>query len=69
MCVFARMCSPQQFRQVSAASPFPVYHRLCCAHIPREILLYFFPEYQLPSEFGYTSVEELAVSFEVSRLD
>ncbi|XP_048071024.2 MORC family CW-type zinc finger protein 1 [Ursus arctos] len=33
----------------------------------REILLYFFPEYQLPSEFGYTSVEELAVSFELEQ--
>ncbi|XP_034846805.1 MORC family CW-type zinc finger protein 1 [Mirounga leonina] len=30
----------------------------------REILQYFFPQYQLPSEFGYTSVEELAASFE-----
>uniref|UniRef100_A0A8C7ES83 MORC family CW-type zinc finger protein 1 n=1 Tax=Neovison vison TaxID=452646 RepID=A0A8C7ES83_NEOVI len=33
----------------------------------REILLYFFPEYQLPSEFGYTSVEELATSFELEQ--
>ncbi|XP_032708520.1 MORC family CW-type zinc finger protein 1 [Lontra canadensis] len=33
----------------------------------REILLYFFPEYQLPSEFGYTSVEELAASFELEQ--
>ncbi|KAF4026031.1 hypothetical protein G4228_017924 [Cervus hanglu yarkandensis] len=31
----------------------------------REILLYFFPEYQLPSEFGHTSLEELTASFEI----
>ncbi|XP_027437532.2 MORC family CW-type zinc finger protein 1 [Zalophus californianus] len=33
----------------------------------REILRYFFPKYQLPSEFGYTSVEELAASFELEQ--
>uniref|UniRef100_A0A7N5KQZ0 MORC family CW-type zinc finger 1 n=1 Tax=Ailuropoda melanoleuca TaxID=9646 RepID=A0A7N5KQZ0_AILME len=33
----------------------------------REILLYFLPEYQLSSDFGYTSVEELAVSFELEQ--
>ncbi|XP_021548359.1 MORC family CW-type zinc finger protein 1 [Neomonachus schauinslandi] len=33
----------------------------------REILQYFFPQYQLPSEFGYTSVEELAASFELEQ--
>ncbi|KAI4548436.1 hypothetical protein MG293_000766 [Ovis ammon polii] len=31
----------------------------------REILLYFFPEYQLPSEFGQTSLEELTASSEI----
>uniref|UniRef100_A0A8C5YG89 MORC family CW-type zinc finger 1 n=1 Tax=Microcebus murinus TaxID=30608 RepID=A0A8C5YG89_MICMU len=33
----------------------------------REILLYFFPEYQLPSEFDYTSVEELVASSELEQ--
>nr|XP_035976437.1 MORC family CW-type zinc finger protein 1 [Halichoerus grypus] len=33
----------------------------------REILQYFFPQYQLPSELGYTSVEELAASFELEQ--
>ncbi|XP_043748833.1 MORC family CW-type zinc finger protein 1 isoform X1 [Cervus elaphus] len=33
----------------------------------REILLYFFPEYQLPSEFGHTSLEELTASFELEQ--
>nr|XP_019598477.1 PREDICTED: MORC family CW-type zinc finger protein 1 [Rhinolophus sinicus] len=32
-----------------------------------EILLHFFPEYQLPSEFGYTSVEELVASSELEQ--
>ncbi|XP_077627937.1 MORC family CW-type zinc finger protein 1 [Crocuta crocuta] len=32
--------------------------------ILREILLYFFSEYRLPSEFGYTSMEEFVASFE-----
>ncbi|ELK33399.1 MORC family CW-type zinc finger protein 1 [Myotis davidii] len=30
----------------------------------REIILYFFPEYQLPSEIGYSSVEEFVASSE-----
>ncbi|XP_004436683.1 PREDICTED: MORC family CW-type zinc finger protein 1 [Ceratotherium simum simum] len=33
----------------------------------REILLYFIPEYQLPSEFSYTSVEELLASSELEQ--
>uniref|UniRef100_A0A452FN94 MORC family CW-type zinc finger 1 n=1 Tax=Capra hircus TaxID=9925 RepID=A0A452FN94_CAPHI len=33
----------------------------------REILLYFFPEYQLPSEFGHTSLEELTASCELEQ--
>ncbi|XP_046956185.1 MORC family CW-type zinc finger protein 1 [Lynx rufus] len=33
----------------------------------REILLYFFSEHRLPSEFGYTSVEELMASFELEQ--
>ncbi|XP_069409039.1 MORC family CW-type zinc finger protein 1 [Ovis canadensis] len=33
----------------------------------REILLYFFPEYQLPSEFGQTSLEELTASSELEQ--
>lgn len=66
--IFAKMFNPQQFWQVSAASLLPVYHHLRSVHIPREILQYFFPQYQLPSELGYTSVEELAASFEVSQL-
>ncbi|XP_058152442.1 MORC family CW-type zinc finger protein 1 [Dasypus novemcinctus] len=33
----------------------------------REILLYFFPEYQLPSEFGYTSLEQLVASCELEQ--
>ncbi|XP_065769918.1 MORC family CW-type zinc finger protein 1 [Muntiacus reevesi] len=33
----------------------------------REILLYFFPEYQLPSEFGHTSLEELTASSELEQ--
>ncbi|XP_037668152.1 LOW QUALITY PROTEIN: MORC family CW-type zinc finger protein 1 [Choloepus didactylus] len=33
----------------------------------REILLYFFPEYQLPSEFDYTSLEELVASSELEQ--
>nr|XP_012420400.1 PREDICTED: MORC family CW-type zinc finger protein 1 [Odobenus rosmarus divergens] len=33
----------------------------------REILRYFFPKYQLLSEVGYTSVEELAASFELEQ--
>ncbi|XP_062036783.1 MORC family CW-type zinc finger protein 1 [Lepus europaeus] len=33
----------------------------------REILLYFFPEYQLPSELDYISVEELAASSELEQ--
>nr|KAF6475244.1 MORC family CW-type zinc finger 1 [Rousettus aegyptiacus] len=32
-----------------------------------EILLYFFPEYQLSSEFSYTSVEELIASSELEQ--
>uniref|UniRef100_A0A4W2F5H2 CW-type domain-containing protein n=1 Tax=Bos indicus x Bos taurus TaxID=30522 RepID=A0A4W2F5H2_BOBOX len=31
----------------------------------REILLYFFPEYQLPSEFGQASLEELTACSEI----
>eukprot|EP00071_Canis_lupus_P036036 XP_022269593.1 MORC family CW-type zinc finger protein 1 isoform X2 [Canis lupus familiaris] len=33
----------------------------------REFILNFFPEYQLPSGFGYTSVEDLAASFELEQ--
>ncbi|XP_067595045.1 MORC family CW-type zinc finger protein 1 [Pseudorca crassidens] len=33
----------------------------------REILLYFFPEYCLPSEFGHTSLEELTASLELEQ--
>ncbi|XP_064351708.1 LOW QUALITY PROTEIN: MORC family CW-type zinc finger protein 1 [Camelus dromedarius] len=33
----------------------------------REILLYFFPEYQLPSEFGHRSLEELTASSELEQ--
>ncbi|XP_055275368.1 MORC family CW-type zinc finger protein 1 [Moschus berezovskii] len=33
----------------------------------REILLHFFPEYQLPSEFGHTSLEELTASSELEQ--
>ncbi|KAM9671217.1 MORC family CW-type zinc finger protein 1 [Dama dama] len=33
----------------------------------REILLYFFPKYQLPSEFGHTSLEELTASSELEQ--
>lgn len=36
--------------------------------VPREILLYFFPEYQVPSELGHTSLEELIGNSEVSWL-
>lgn len=56
------------FRQMSAASLFLVYSHLYCAYVPREILLYFFPEYQLPSEFGQASLEELTACSEVSWL-
>ncbi|ELR48942.1 MORC family CW-type zinc finger protein 1 [Bos mutus] len=33
----------------------------------REILLYFFPEYQLPSEFGQASLEELTACSELEQ--
>ncbi|XP_055424094.1 MORC family CW-type zinc finger protein 1 isoform X3 [Bubalus kerabau] len=33
----------------------------------REILLYFFPEYQLPSEFGHTPLEELTACSELEQ--
>ncbi|KAI5948502.1 MORC family CW-type zinc finger protein 1 [Manis javanica] len=33
----------------------------------REILLHFFPEYQLPPDFGYTSLEELIASSELEQ--
>ncbi|XP_076974559.1 MORC family CW-type zinc finger protein 1 [Tamandua tetradactyla] len=33
----------------------------------REILLYFFPEYQLPSEFDFTSLEELVASSKLEQ--
>ncbi|XP_006759633.1 PREDICTED: LOW QUALITY PROTEIN: MORC family CW-type zinc finger protein 1 [Myotis davidii] len=32
-----------------------------------EIILYFFPEYQLPSEIGYSSVEEFVASSELEQ--
>ncbi|XP_054568068.1 MORC family CW-type zinc finger protein 1 [Eptesicus fuscus] len=32
-----------------------------------EIILYFFPEYQLPSEIGYSSVEEFVASLELEQ--
>nr|KAF6478126.1 MORC family CW-type zinc finger 1 [Molossus molossus] len=32
-----------------------------------EIILYFFPEYQLPSEFGYSSVEEFVARSELEQ--
>lgn len=70
MFTFAKTFNTQEIAVLAGDCCVPVlaYHHLCCAHLPREFILNFFPEYQLPSGFGYTSVEDLAASFEVSRL-
>lgn len=71
MFTFARMFNTRETEPfltgegcVSCPGVLPSLLCLYC----REILLHFFPEYQLPPDFGYTSLEELIASSEVSWL-